>query len=896
MSAHPDRPAAMPAGPHEAAPDAASTAALRSAVVAAPTAALRSGVLPARADGRWSGVRRSVVHVRHLVGVGAPTKLPFSSVPLAAFALFAYAIMTEAAGGLMSVGLASIPLFVAAALLPVRTALVTVVLTVVVTMFPSLSTQSWNFGDLILLVELSILVAAAAILRVSIARFVLTRAIEAEADARLQERMHAVLAIAERLTRTFDRTEIFQTVVRETHRILGVDGVTIRILRSGRLEVAAVAGIGPEVAERLPAFGADEGWFRDVFQTGRPWVSDDLDGLPDADQAFRARYAEADRFAADLVVPLIGHDRVIGVVSAVTNEPHHWTDADIEFVRALATHASIAISNAELFEQAATRAGQMSVLQAASGRMSRQNSVESVGRAVVEETRHIIDYHNARVYVLEPPDKLVPIAFEGTVGAYEKVDMALLETRLGAGFTGWAAEHGTPLLIPDANADPRGLTIPGTDQVDESMLVVPMRYDERVTGAITLSKLGLNQFHVEDIDVLMILADQAATAIESVRLLARAQALAGELRSLLDMSGELAHSLDPLTVADLIAKHLAGAMGFEQCAISYWDRPGDKILTWGFYPDLASANLEPSFALEGFPVTRRVLEDQETIMIDVDDPTADVAEVTQLRRHGDKRVVMLPLVAKGEAIGLVELISRKSDPPDPGRLELARSMANEAAMALENAKLYEDARKLADHDHLTGFVNHRFVHERIGEELVRAQRSGSPVSLLMIDLDDFKLVNDTFGHLFGDRVLVWSAELIRSSLRLSDIPARYGGDEFAVVLPDTDAVAAAAVAERILMAFAERAYESKTRGPVPVAASIGQATFPFDARTGPELIAAADGAMYRAKGAGGHGAARAGGPGRHTEGRSHAPARPRRKPATQVAAQPTAAEVAPAVG
>ena len=86
-------------------------------------------------------------------------------------------------------------------------------------------------------------------------------------------------------------------------------------------------------------------------------------------------------------------------------------------------------------------------------------------------------------------------------------------------------------------------------------------------------------------------------------------------------------------------------------------------------------------------------------------------------------------------------------------------------MALENAKLYEDARKLADHDHLTGFFNHRYVHERIGEELVRAQRSGSPVSLLMIDLDDFKLVNDTFGHLFGDRVLVWSSELIRSSLR-----------------------------------------------------------------------------------------------------------------------------------
>ncbi len=827
------------------------------------------------------------------MGIGAPTELPFSSIPLAIFALLAYSIMTEAAGGLMSVGLASIPLFVAAALLPVRAAIATVVLTVVVTMLPSMSTQTWVFGDLILLIELSILVVAAVILRISIVRFVQTRAVQAEADGRLQERITAVLAIAERLTRTFDRAEIFQTVVQETHRILGVDGVTIRIRHGDVLEVEACAGLTAEVAGRLPTVRADEGWFGEVFETGRPWACDDLDATSDEAQLFRSRYADTDDFAADLVVPLIGHDRVIGAVSAVTNAPHHWTDADIEFVRALATHASIAISNAELFEQASTRAGQMSVLQAASGRMSRQNSVESVGQAVVEETRHIIDYHNARVYALEPPDKLVPIAFAGTVGAYEKVDMALLETRLGAGFTGWAAEHGTPLLIPDANADPRGFTIPGTDQVDESMLVVPMRYDGRVTGAITLSKLGLDQFHAEDLDVLMILADQAATAIESVRLLARTQALAEELRSLLDMSGELAHSLDPLTVADLIAKHLAGAMGFDQCAISYWDRPGDRILTWGFFPDSVKTELEPWFPLEQFPATRRVLEDQTTMIVDVMDPLADPAEVAQLRQTDDKWMAMFPLVAKGEAIGLVELISRQAEAPDPDRFELARSMANEAAMALENAKLYEDARKLADRDHLTGFFNHRYVHERIGEELVRAQRSGSPVSLLMVDLDDFKLVNDTFGHLFGDRVLVWSAELIRSSLRLSDIPARYGGDEFALVLPDTDAAAATVVADRIIRAFAEGAYESKTRGSVPVAASIGQATFPFDARTGPELIAAADGAMYRAKDAGGHGRATAGGPGRVNEGRSHAPVRPRRKTTSQTGAHQTVAEIAP---
>ena len=487
------------------------------------------------------------------------------------------------------------------------------------------------------------------------------------------------------------------------------------------------------------------------------------------------------------------------------------------------------------------------MLQAASARLSRAEGTEAVGRAIVEETGRIIEYHNARVYVIEPPDLLVPIAFEGRVGAYEAVDFDLLRTRFGVGFTGWVGQHGEPILVPDANADPRGATIPGTDDVDESMLVVPMRYDDVVIGVITLSKLGLDQFGEHDLRLLSILADQAATALESARNLARSRDLAGELRLLLDVSSELAASLDSRQVANVLAGHLATVMGVDECAISRWDRDGERVASLGYYPAVPADELEPFFDVRLYPRTLQALVDQVTITIDIEDPEADPAEVRLLAAAGHQSLVMLPLIAKGQSIGLVELMSGAAIDMNAERLSLVRTIANEASIALENARLYEEARDLADRDPLTGFFNHRYFHERFGQEAVRSRRGHRPLSLLMLDLDDFKLVNDTFGHVLGDEVLRFTADLIRRTLRGSDVPARYGGDEFAILLPDASPDEAALTAERLTTAFAETAFSTASGLAVPIGISVGAATFPVDGRTAAELIAVADAGLYRMK-------------------------------------------------
>jgi diguanylate cyclase (GGDEF)-like protein len=497
------------------------------------------------------------------------------------------------------------------------------------------------------------------------------------------------------------------------------------------------------------------------------------------------------------------------------------------------------------------RTAQLFVLQQAAHRMSASMAGADVGRAVVEETRRVINYHNARVYLLEPPDDLVPVAFEGKVGAYEQVDMAILRTKVGRGFTGWVAEHRVALRIDDAQADPRGFTIPGTDGVDESMLVVPMQHDGRMIGVITLSKLGLRQFDEEDERLLSILADQAATAFTGARHLDEARRLAAELRQLLDMSSALSRSLDPVAVADLMAEHLAHAVGSAQANISAWSVETDTVRTLGCYPTSTRATLDDAYLLAGYPLTRRVLEERIIAVVDVGDPDADPAEVALLRKAGTSGLIMLPLVANDRVVGLAELTFDGRPTRDAGRIRLARTMTHEAAMALENATLYETARNLADRDPLTGFYNHRYLHERMSEEVVRAVRMGRPLSVVMLDLDDFKIVNDSFGHVYGDRVLVHVAEVIRSTLRGSDVAARYGGDEFAVILPETRPEDAAIVAARVIDAFHRSPFAAEGRQPFPIGASIGIATYPRDGRSAAELIAAADTALYAAKAAGG---------------------------------------------
>jgi diguanylate cyclase (GGDEF)-like protein len=206
--------------------------------------------------------------------------------------------------------------------------------------------------------------------------------------------------------------------------------------------------------------------------------------------------------------------------------------------------------------------------------------------------------------------------------------------------------------------------------------------------------------------------------------------------------------------------------------------------------------------------------------------------------------------AGDEIVGIVG-VSRGSDHPfDDEERGLLAYLCAQAGVAATNVLRHEALHQQAVTDDLTGLANHRRLQEQLTEVVAQHGRTGAPASLVLMDLDDFKLINDTHGHYVGDRVLRAVAAVLRRECRMTDEPARYGGEELAVVMGDTPVEEAGLVAERIRVAIADEVFAGPGEKPLTVTVSVGVATLSDGVRTKAALIAAADGALYRAKAAG----------------------------------------------
>jgi diguanylate cyclase (GGDEF)-like protein len=312
----------------------------------------------------------------------------------------------------------------------------------------------------------------------------------------------------------------------------------------------------------------------------------------------------------------------------------------------------------------------------------------------------------------------------------------------------------------------------------------------------------------------------------------------------LDIVRAVNTTLEPPKIAEIIVNHAATWVPAPCWAVVAPDLASQLAV-------LAEHGLTPEMGPAVFAIGNWVINRGQEFV------TADLRADSRVHNTAVGAVIAFPLSCRGRKVGALIGLDRLAAAREPklpaAMLRSLRILLEPASVALDNAILLKRAEALSVTDDLTHLFNSRYLNMVLRRETKRASRNGRPLSLLFIDLDGFKGVNDTHGHLFGSRALVEAAGVIRTSARETDVVARFGGDEFALVLPDTGGEGAYAVGERIRDRIAEFKFLAADGLDIHLTASVGVATLPDVAASAEELVQAADKAMYAVKDSGKNG-------------------------------------------
>jgi diguanylate cyclase (GGDEF)-like protein len=670
-------------------------------------------------------------------------------------------------------------------------------------------------------------------------------------------RARALRHVTQELTGQLDLNAVLDDIVDRTRSLFDAERAGLWLLDDSEhpFRPAAIRGLTDSFQEQVSqlTLESDAIGVRAVRER-RSLVVRDADrrsGIGVLQDAYRA---QAIRTAC--LVPLVSNDRAVGLLGLYHSRDRDWPEDELALVQSFANQAAVAIANARLYRSVAEQAARMRSIQDLSSRLNRLTDVQAIADAIVAEASTLAAYHDIRIYVVDWERGFCePVAFtDRLLGEGDFRDA--LRVPIGEGsFTGWVAEHGEPILANDALNDPRGVTIDGTDDIEESMLVVPMLFEGRSVGVIALSKLGNNQFSTDDLQTMTIFAGYAAQAVANATAYERLELQSAELarqlhsqRRLLEINERLLSTLDSGDVLETIADGLRAVVHYDNLSIYRVDeaqRVLVPVLTRERHAEQVARYIVPfGRGLMGWAV-----DHAEPILANdaLNDPRAMQIPGTP---EDPEALAVVPLVADGDVIGCMNIsrVGGEEAHFSEADFELVKLFAGQASIALRNAEEHQAVTVRAETDALTGVGNHGAFQRHLAE-LLDGRDEGEPgsVALLMMDLDSFKSYNDRLGHPAGDALLHAVATTIYGAARAEDRVYRYGGDEFALILEGAAARDAAAVGERVRAAVARLT----ANDPMPVKISVGVAAFPADADGKNELIAAADTALYYGKQSGG---------------------------------------------
>ncbi len=591
-----------------------------------------------------------------------------------------------------------------------------------------------------------------------------------------------------------------------------------------------------------------------MLATGRPLIIPDTTLDPDW-----VSVAATPHVRSWAGAPILAQGEVIAFFSLDKREPGFYQPEHAERLSAFAGQTALMLQNARLFEAQQRRAEEQRVLWHASQDFTSGLSRDAVLKAVVAHMTGALQTVRCTISLWDRAnDRLVTLQDYAPADPGNRVPLGTPYSLTDYPASRGVLEQRQPLITrlddPHSDAAERRLLL-GTGHA--AVLMLPLDTGEQVFGLVELFRdAQMPPFAETDVQLAQSLAAQAAVALENSRLHMALQENLQELDALLTANQALLSTLelDPL-LANILAAAVAAIPAAQKGLILLTQATGAHLLVRAVhgYAD-ARVRLLAQRSDEGF--VGRVLRTNQPLLV----PDTTTSEMAWY--HGGlpeleaiRSTVIAPLTPKGAGGSPYGVISVEADQPGvftERDLRLLDAFATTAAVAIDNARLHAEVQRLAVTDGLTGLANPRAFEQALTTEFSRAQRYGYALSLVIADIDSFKIYNDTYGHPAGNERLKAIAQVLRASVRDPDLPVRYGGEEFALLLPHTSKDGAEALAQRVREAAELAAPRPAGAGqPIPgYTLSLGVATFPQDAATAEDLVLAADYAELAAKRAG----------------------------------------------
>lgn len=704
--------------------------------------------------------------------------------------------------------------------------------------------QSWTGNRLVNFTAISLGIDQIAVLFSDITEQ--ENAIKAELEQR--KLAEAMRSIASALNMTIHLDEVLDIILEHMERFVLYDAADIMLIEEGRLRVKRHTGY----QERgLREFIENFNLLLDAVPSAR-WIVENRKPLLISDTARSELWVvipETSWIRSSLMIPIIAKGEMIGILNFLSTQPGIFDDVKMNQVLPFAEQAAIAIENARTFEETRLRAHRLALINRVTSRLNAPANLEQIQMLAVDCIAEALELDQVGLAMINKDRQTMTVTADHPAPGNSSVQGAIIPIENNPSME-IILQSKSSFLSEDAQHDSRLFAVRSfmVKQNIFSILIIPLVIRDEVIGTIgcDITEEG-RRLSQEEISLAETLTSLVAGRLEQARLLEMEKQRAAEFAMLHETALAITQPYELSELLQQIVERAAWLLD-SSAGMLYLTVPGQDVL-----------ECKVSFHNEFDPVGTRLRLGEGAVGI-----VAQTGQPLIISNYGEWEkkpdvfraiaepfgLLSVPVRWQSKIKGVIQLLRRTDeDPFTESDANLLSLFSSQVAISLENTQLYEEVQKLAVQDPLTGLYNRRGFTEIAQREFERARRFQRPLSLLFIDLDHFKKVNDTHGHPIGDQVLIGTASLWQRELRNVDVLCRYGGEEFVVLLMESNLVNAGMIGER-LRATTERTAFNTENGDIQVTVSIGVAELVADMSGLNELIHLADQALYKAKSSG----------------------------------------------